>query len=627
MFKSDCIKMVCFVWIVLASVNAEAQNDSILIKLKNHPQKDSLRVELLVDACVNAAFSADSSVLNMALEAQAISNKIGYELGKIRALNSIGNYYYQRSLYVQAINHYLKALKLSENRNDIDNIIIGKSNLANVYNRLNKTTESIQLLKECNNLLLNKGDSLTQKRAAILTNLATAFASIKMHDTAAFYYETVYEICTLKDITIGIAITLSNLGSEYYELQRYNQAIQVLEKAEVLVNKMGYDFLRASVNKSLGKNYIAINQKAKGIKFLQKAVSIARENKDANNAIESYEFLYKVYANQKDYYNAYTNAVLYHSLKDSIYNLEKDKTIFELNTQYQTEKKEQTISLLKKDNQLKALQNEQKNYLIVGIVGLLLIGSFSGFLFFTRYRVQQQNTLLAAKVSAVEFEKDKTRMELTALKSQMNPHFIFNALNSIQEFIILNDKKKANQFMGKYADLVRSTLQMSDKESITLDEEVKSLELYLELEKLRFEDNFNYRIHIAEALQERNDRLPAMLIQPYVENAIKHGLLHQQGNKTVAIDFQIELNNPSIIKCIIEDNGIGRARSAELNAMRLKKHTSFSTGATQKRLQLLNKGKDNAIVVAFEDLKDHLGQANGTRVTLRITTIQSDYSA
>jgi two-component system LytT family sensor kinase len=104
-------------------------------------------------------------------------------------------------------------------------------------------------------------------------------------------------------------------------------------------------------------------------------------------------------------------------------------------------------------------------------------------------------------------------------------------------------------------------------------------------------------------------------------------LLHQQGNKTVTIDFQIELNNPSIIKCIIEDNGIGRARSAELNEMRLKKHTSFSTGATQKRLQLLNKGKDNAIVVAFEDLKDHLGQANGTRVTLRITTIQSDYSA
>ncbi|MFY8024801.1 MAG: sensor histidine kinase, partial [Sediminibacterium sp.] len=283
--------------------------------------------------------------------------------------------------------------------------------------------------------------------------------------------------------------------------------------------------------------------------------------------------------------------------------------------------------LLKKENQVKALQNKQQNYLIFGIVGLLLIGSFTSFLFFTRFRVQQQNKLLAAKVTAVEFEKDKTRMELTALKSQMNPHFIFNALNSIQEFIILNDKKKANQFMGKYADLVRSTLNMSDKESITLDEEIKTLELYLELEKLRFEDNFSYAIDVSRDLLERNYKLPAMLIQPYIENAIKHGLLHKQGAKNVNIQFNIDSIDQSIIKCIIEDNGIGRVRSAELNSMRLKKHTSFSTGATQKRLELLNKGKENSIVVQFEDLKDSFDQAIGTRVTLRIAAIQTDYLA
>jgi tetratricopeptide (TPR) repeat protein len=621
------IKLICTIILISPSIKADAQQDSFLIKLKNHPQQDSFRVELLIDACVNAVFSSDSSVLNMALEAETISNKLKYELGKIRALNSIGNYYYQRSAYVQAINNYIKALKLAEKRKDIDNIIIGKSNLANVYNRINKTTESIQLLKECNSLLLNKGDSLTQKRAAILTNLATAYASKKMHDTAAFYYEKVYEICTLKDITFGIAITLANLGSEYYELKKFDKGILALEKADVLVNKMGYDFLRASVYKSLGKNYIAINQKEKGINYLQKAVVIARGNKDANNAMESYEFLHKVYANLSDYYNAYSNALKFYSLKDSIYNLEKDKTIFELNTQYQTEKKEQTISLLKKENQVKALQNKQQNYLIIGIIGLLMIGVFMVFLFFTRFKVQEQNKLLAAKVTAVEFEKDKTRMELTALKSQMNPHFIFNALNSIQEFIILNDKKKANHFMGKYADLVRSTLNMSDKESISLEEEIKTLELYLELEKLRFEDNFSYAIDVSGDLLETNYKLPAMLIQPYIENAIKHGLLHQQGPKTVTIQFDIDPLDNSIITCTIEDNGIGRVRSAELNAMRLKKHTSFSTGATQKRLELLNKGKENSIVVQFEDLKDSFNQAIGTRVTLRIAAIQTDYIA
>ncbi len=624
MLRFLALKMICIFFASMMSFDAFAQKDSTLIKLKNHPQKDSIRVELLVDACVSASFSADTSVLNMAMEAADISNKIGYDLGKIRSLNSIGNYYFQRSIYDKAISNYINALKLAEKRKDIDNIIIGKSNLANVYNRINKTNESIQLFQECNNLLLIKGDTLTQKRAAILTNMATAYASIQLHDTAAYYYNIVYDICTQKEIKVGIAISLSNLGSEYYALKKYQKSIDYLVKGEILVNEMGYDFLKASVYKNLGKNYIAIGQKVIGIEYLQKAIQIARSNKDATNALESYSFLYPVYASIGDYSNAYQTVLKYFSLKDSTYNIEKDKTIFELNTQYQTEKKEQTISLLKKENELTILQNKQKNYLILGVIGLMLVASFAGFLLFTRYKIKQENKLLAAKVSAVEFEKDKTRMELTALKSQMNPHFIFNALNSIQEFIILNDKKKANQFMGKYADLVRSTLNMSDKESITIDEEIKSLELYLELEKLRFEDNFSYDVSVSHVLLNNHYRLPAMLIQPYVENAIKHGLLHQQGPKTVTILFDIDPSDNSIIICTIEDNGIGRVRSEALNAMRLKKHTSFSTGATKKRLELLNQGKENAIVVDFNDLYDADGLAKGTKVTLRIASSQTN---
>lgn len=624
MLRFLALKMICIFFASMMSFDAFAQKDSTLIKLNNHPQKDSIRVELLVDACVSASFSADTSVLNMAMEAADISNKIGYDLGKIRSLNSIGNYYFQRSIYDKAISNYINALKLAEKRKDIDNIIIGKSNLANVYNRINKTNESIQLFQECNNLLLIKGDTLTQKRAAILTNMATAYASIQLHDTAAYYYNIVYDICTQKEIKVGIAISLSNLGSEYYALKKYQKSIDYLVKGEILVNEMGYDFLKASVYKNLGKNYIAIGQKVIGIEYLQKAIQIAQSNKDATNALESYSFLYPVYASIGDYSNAYQTVLKYFSLKDSTYNIEKDKTIFELNTQYQTEKKEQTISLLKKENELTILQNKQKNYLILGVIGLMLVASFAGFLLFTRYKIKQENKLLAAKVSAVEFEKDKTRMELTALKSQMNPHFIFNALNSIQEFIILNDKKKANQFMGKYADLVRSTLNMSDKESITIDEEIKSLELYLELEKLRFEDNFSYDVSVSHVLLNNHYRLPAMLIQPYVENAIKHGLLHQQGPKTVTILFDIDPSDNSIIICTIEDNGIGRVRSEALNAMRLKKHTSFSTGATKKRLELLNQGKENAIVVDFNDLYDADGLAKGTKVTLRIASSQTN---
>ena len=329
MLRFLALKMICIFFASMMSFDAFAQKDSTLIKLKNHPQKDSIRVELLVDACVSASFSADTSVLNMAMEAADISNKIGYDLGKIRSLNSIGNYYFQRSIYDKAISNYINALKLAEKRKDIDNIIIGKSNLANVYNRINKTNESIQLFQECNNLLLIKGDTLTQKRAAILTNMATAYASIQLHDTAAYYYNIVYDICTQKEIKVGIAISLSNLGSEYYALKKYQKSIDYLVKGEILVNEMGYDFLKASVYKNLGKNYIAIGQKVIGIEYLQKAIQIARSNKDATNALESYSFLYPVYASIGDYSNAYQTVLKYFSLKIIVWKiLKRRKYIF-----------------------------------------------------------------------------------------------------------------------------------------------------------------------------------------------------------------------------------------------------------------------------------------------------------
>ncbi len=224
------------------------------------------------------------------------------------------------------------------------------------------------------------------------------------------------------------------------------------------------------------------------------------------------------------------------------------------------------------------------------------------------------------KINKEEIEKVKTleqlrNSQLSALKAQMNPHFMFNALNSIQEFIVLNDKKQANMFMGKFADLMRATLDLSNKETISFDEELKILNLYLELEALRFEDNFQYHITINEQVGLNDINIPSMLIQPYVENAVKHGLLHQTGKKILQIDFAL---SDRVLICTIQDNGIGRKRSQEINNLRKKKYTSFGTGATQQRLELLNYGRTSAIAVVYEDLYDAMGNAKGTKVVLQI---------
>lgn len=223
-----------------------------------------------------------------------------------------------------------------------------------------------------------------------------------------------------------------------------------------------------------------------------------------------------------------------------------------------------------------------------------------------------------------KLEREKNKLEvalrssqLAALKVQMNPHFIFNALNSIQEFILTNEKKLANSYLGKFSDLMRLYLDMSNKISITLSEEIRAMELYLELEAMRFEENFSYTLTVSPQLRTDEIKIPAMIIQPYIENAIKHGLLHKRNNRKLSVSFVSDGNNDMVV-CTVADNGIGRKQSQELNNIRNRTYTSFATGATQKRLELLNAEKKIRISVLYDDLLNEDGTAAGTKVTLNI---------
>jgi ligand-binding sensor domain-containing protein len=251
-------------------------------------------------------------------------------------------------------------------------------------------------------------------------------------------------------------------------------------------------------------------------------------------------------------------------------------------------------------------------------LGVILILTL---LFYLRIQFINRRNLLQRKNVELELEKSNIEKELrtsqlSALKVQMNPHFIFNALNSIQEYILTNEKKLANSYLGKFSDLMRLYLDMSNKQSISLDEEIKALKLYLELEAMRFEDNFIYELSVDENLSADEVMIPPMIIQPFVENAIKHGLLHKRTDRKLNVVFNKGPKDSLI--CVVTDNGIGRKQSEELNAKRRKQHTSFATGATKKRLEILNYGLNKTIGVEYDDLVDTHGNALGTKVTITI---------
>jgi LytS/YehU family sensor histidine kinase len=197
----------------------------------------------------------------------------------------------------------------------------------------------------------------------------------------------------------------------------------------------------------------------------------------------------------------------------------------------------------------------------------------------------------------------------------MNPHFFYNALNTIQSFIYSDDKKMASSYLAKFSKLTRMILEMSEKENVNLSDELLALQLYLELEEVRFEEtDFHYFIITDEDLDMEMVQIPSMMIQPYVENAIKHGLLHKSGKKDLAIRIRQDVG---ILVVEVEDNGVGREKSAKINASKNEKWTSFSTGANEKRLEILNRGRSKAIGVKIHDkYENQIG--SGTIVKISI---------
>jgi ligand-binding sensor domain-containing protein len=204
--------------------------------------------------------------------------------------------------------------------------------------------------------------------------------------------------------------------------------------------------------------------------------------------------------------------------------------------------------------------------------------------------------------------------QLTALRSQMNPHFLYNVLNSLQGLIYSNKANEAGNYVSIFSDHLRNVLKMSDKQWVTLKEEIDSLEVYLELEKLRFGDDFNYTITKQQNIDELI-KIPSMILQPYVENSVKHGLLSKNGDKKVAIQFELE--TPTVLKVSIIDNGIGREKSAIINKQRKDKPKSFATQAIDSRIDLINKQLKTPIVLEIIDLKNN-ELAAGTAVYFKI---------
>lgn len=245
----------------------------------------------------------------------------------------------------------------------------------------------------------------------------------------------------------------------------------------------------------------------------------------------------------------------------------------------------------------------------IGLVALVICTTW--LLVANRYRIIRRREREKAAL-----QQKLNDLEQMALRAQMNPHFIFNCLNSIQNFIITNNLEATNQYLTEFAYLIRQTLDNSDKGAISVANEIKYLGRYLELEKMRFGNSFNYSIEIDPDIDIDSTKIPTMILQPYVENCIRHGVRHKrEGMGLVEIKF---LQNRNGLVCIVQDNGIGREKAHELKSHRHVEYQSRGMSLTADRINILNRQHAQQITIEVIDLKDAQQQALGTRVAIHI---------
>jgi two-component sensor histidine kinase len=247
-------------------------------------------------------------------------------------------------------------------------------------------------------------------------------------------------------------------------------------------------------------------------------------------------------------------------------------------------------------------------YLVIVVSVVLIV------FFILRYYYRNKEKQEQMKSNYQRLRKETYKSRIAAIRSQMNPHFMFNALNTIQEFILTNQQDIASEYLADFADLMRMYLNQSKEENVSISEEKETLNIYLRLENLRFNGDLAYAIEVDDRINKDGTFIPVMLLQPYVENSIKHGLLHKRGKKKLEINF---IQKGDHILCVIEDNGVGREASTRINASKSIGHKSFATGANNHRIDLINQSREKQIRVDIIDLYQD-GEPSGTRVEIYI---------
>lgn len=511
-----------------------------------------------------------------------------------KSFGNIGIVLSEQSNYAKALQYHHKAKEIYLEIDKSENLSIVYNNIGVEYQSLKKYKEAIKFFSKC--LSIQTKNNSTEK-GITLTNIAKNYYSNKNKDQAKSYYAQAEAFFRKHPNSRGEGELYNNLGQFFISEKNPEKAFEYLEKAVISFDKIEDKFGKSDTYFYFGDYYLTQKDSENALLNYKKSLSLAKELGLIERQSLAEKSLAQLYAQSQNFQLALEHTENYHRLNDQLTQLNSDNAIKFSEMQAEFNQKEM--------KHLAIHEKSKRNFWIIILASLVLLG-LTGILYEKSRKRQMKETLT--------LQKELSEYKQKALHLQMNPHFIFNCLGSISSFIIQKQNDNALLYLNKFAKLMRLTLENSKESTIRLDKEIVSLQHYLDLEKLRYLDIFEYSIIKDDALED-DLLLPPMLLQPLIENAIIHGIV-PKGNGKIEVHFSLEKEQ---LKCTITDNGVGIETSKKKKTNSILAHQSMAIEITRKRIEMFD-AKNNHGKFHIYELKEE-NEVKGTRVEIVFPTI------
>jgi tetratricopeptide (TPR) repeat protein len=558
--------------------------------------------------------------------------KAGDTLRAAEVTNWLFDIYFYRGHYEEAFEIGKKAVSLSQKINTKDisrswqqNLVqYSLSNMSSLYSAAGDYESAMVYLKNDNEY------ALINKTGWILNGeIANLFCDMGKYDSALLYwnrwrYSPYFDTYANGHKLWGFRIRASiHLGKK-----EYDAAIDTFTSNIGLMN-IQFGFTPPDAPSFFAEAYYGKKEFTKALHYARAGLVKQKEKEVRPQLLKSYQLLSDIFHQLENNDSAYHYLVKYNTLKDSIQNRQFLLRIYNSKKEAEYERNSSQLNLLNKDNQLKEQKLKQqafiKNGLIIGFFLTILLSVFvirNLTLKRKNEKLKQEQAEKEWAFQKLESEKKQAELhhraaelEMQALRAQMNPHFIFNCLSSINRIIMKNDSQSASDYLTRFSRLMRMVLINSQRSMIPLEDELQMLRLYLDMERLRFKDSFTYSVIFTNTIDEGAVFVPPLLLQPFCENAIWHGLMQKDGQGHLNIELSMD---NKLLQCTISDNGIGREAAEKLKSKSAGSQKSMGLQITAQRLALLNQDKNIETFYSIEDIRDADNNIAGTRVILKI---------